>query len=78
MRLKMLRDDRGSPNGIAVEDYKAGEEYEIPYSLARVFIHLGSAIEITVAESEEKAIASAPENASAPVKEIEKKVKKRR
>lgn len=37
-KIKMLRDEKGSPNGFTVEKYKANEEYNVPDSLYQSFV----------------------------------------
>ena len=64
MLVIMTRDQRGSPNGIAVNEYKKDQEYDIPKDLAKIFIKdLGCAVKVKE-KSENKALNSAPENAS--------------
>ena len=38
MRIKMLRTQPGSPDGVEVNVYEAGESYELPDDLAAVFL----------------------------------------
>lgn len=45
MRVRMLRTAPGSPDGIRVELYKAGEVYDLPPRLSEIFISGGSAEE---------------------------------
>lgn len=41
MKVRMLKESKGSPDGIRVETYKVGKSYEIPENLASVFLKLG-------------------------------------
>ena len=43
MKIKMLSDDEGYPNGIHLKSFLAGEIYDVPENLARDFIAQGSA-----------------------------------
>jgi hypothetical protein len=43
VKIKMLEDAPGSPDGIHVQDYEAGVEYEVPDSLGDVFVTYGHA-----------------------------------
>jgi len=43
MLIKMIKTEKGSPNGINVFTYDAGKEYEVDEKLARVFVKMGSA-----------------------------------
>lgn len=38
MKVRMLQTMKGSPDGIQVEEYKVGEVYDLPPSLASVFL----------------------------------------
>lgn len=67
MLIRMLRDDRGSPDGRAVIQYKKDQEYDIPDPLAIVFIEqLRSAVKV-LPKTEIASLVSAPENASVSV-----------
>lgn len=59
MRVTMLKEEKGSPNGIRVEKYLANESYDMPERLANVFIDIGSARE---AGRLRKNAGNAPEN----------------
>lgn len=41
MRIRMLQDRRGSPDGISTVLYKAGEAYELPSALAEPWLAKG-------------------------------------
>ena len=45
MKVRMLRTRTGSPDGLTVELYKAGEVYLLPPPLAEVFLSTGDAEE---------------------------------
>lgn len=63
----MLKTMPGSPNGISVKKYVENEIYDMPESLANVFINdMKVAVPITdnAPEVEDKALNAAPENAS--------------
>ena len=47
MQVKMIQTATGSPNGINVQKYSVGEPYDIPDSLAKVFLEMGVAHEYT-------------------------------
>ncbi len=50
VKIRMLRDDRGSENGFDVQGYEAGKTYEVPASLAVAFCdQRGSAQRVTAA-----------------------------
>jgi len=38
MKVRMLQTMKGSPDGIQVKEYQAGEVYDLPPSLASVFL----------------------------------------
>lgn len=38
VRIKMLRNKHGSPDGHSVLHYEQGKEYDVPESLAKVFV----------------------------------------
>lgn len=44
-KIKMLVDDKGSPNGSHVVDYAKGQTYDVPAELAEAFVlHRKSAV----------------------------------
>lgn len=56
MKIKMLETKKGSPDGINVKTYIAGQVYEIPASLANVFVNqlqVGEEIKIETPEKDE-------------------------
>ena len=44
MKIKMLTTHKGSPDGIKIFTYEAGKTYELPASLASIFLREGWAI----------------------------------
>jgi hypothetical protein len=63
MRVKMLRTEKGSPNGIQVRTYEQGKEYDIPGgSLPRLFIETGVAVAVAQVAEAAKNKKKAPEN----------------
>lgn len=48
MRVKMLVDAPGSPDGVTVNEYTEGEVYEVTESLAAAFVANGLAVEDVV------------------------------
>lgn len=59
MRLRMIREVIGSPDGIEVRRYEAGRVYEIPAPLAQALLASGRA-------EEDKAIDRVPETKEIP------------
>jgi hypothetical protein len=45
MHVKMTKTEKGSEDGRFVKEYRAGEEYDLPTSLAKAFIAMGAAEE---------------------------------
>ena len=63
MLVKMKKTTLGSKDGIAVQKYEAGKEYELPEKLASAFISAGVAEEIKSASAPaNKAAGPAPAN----------------
>lgn len=54
MKVRMTQTTKGSPDGIQVNEYEAGKKYDLPESLASVFLGQGFA-------EEDKALDRAPE-----------------
>ena len=44
MLIKMLKTTPGSPNGIIVNTYEEGKEYDVPEGLGKVFIGMKVAV----------------------------------
>jgi hypothetical protein len=64
MRVRMLRTQRGSPDGIASVEYEAGESYDLPASLAQAFLVMRVAEEDTAAHASVETTAQKPARAS--------------
>jgi hypothetical protein len=45
MKVRMLTTKLGSPNGLEVREYEAGQKYDMPESLAEIFLSQGWAEE---------------------------------
>ena len=76
MKIKMLKKERGSINGITIKVFDENEIYDVNDSLADVFINIMKVA--ILAEDEEKIIiqksaGGAPSNKMADVKEVETK-----
>lgn len=56
MKIKMLKTTNGSPDGIIVENYKEGQEYDLDGALLSVFIKLGVAEQVKIDAPPEKAV----------------------
>jgi hypothetical protein len=54
MRIKMKIMQSGSPNGINVIPYYAGQEYDVPESLGESFVKQGVAIDLAKPAEEDK------------------------
>jgi len=52
MKIKMTKIAKGSTNGITLNTYHTGQEYDIPESLAVAFIHHMKVAEFVVAPVE--------------------------
>lgn len=65
-KIIMTRDERGSRNGLVVEKFKAGVEYDVPESLARAFISIGAAQLPAETAAIKPAEIERPEDAAAP------------
>lgn len=44
-KIRMLVTHRGSPDGINVNEYQAGQKYDLPERLAQIFLDAGYAEE---------------------------------
>jgi hypothetical protein len=73
VQLVMLRTARGSPDGAQVLTYEADREYEVPDSLARVFLAEGWA-----RRADEEAAVAEPPAVEPPVAEPDEAVKPKR
>jgi len=79
MKIKMLEEAKGSPDGVTVKIYEAKKEYNMPSSLGKVFVEqmkVGVEVKSKVIEIEvpEKVKIQTPEKVK--VKTPEKVVKK--
>ncbi len=54
MKIRMLVTKKGSPDGIQVIEYQAGQKYDLPQELADVLLREGWAEEDKVIELETK------------------------
>lgn len=66
MKIRMLIDQKGSPDGIQVNEYEAGKKYDLPANLAQVFLDNNWA-------EEDKAFDSAPEKKARARRKARKK-----
>jgi hypothetical protein len=64
IRVKMLATTVGSVNGWRIDTFHAGQEYDLPYNLARSFVDGGKAQR--AGKTDDKAEVGAPENKVAP------------
>ncbi len=63
LKVKMKEDNEGAPDGIEVKEYKKGEVYDLPESLAKPWIKQGIAEKPKAKKApDNKAIKEAPEN----------------
>ena len=65
MKLKIKRTCYGSPDGLRVDEYKAGETYEVRESLAAIFLKEGWAVKADASTRKTKNADAAPENKTA-------------
>jgi len=70
MNVKMIKTVNGSPDGVTVNRYEAGHEYDIPEDLAAVFLKAKMAKQV-----KESAAADVPETPEAPKKKTKGKGK---
>lgn len=80
MKLKMLHTSKGSPNGVTINTYHAGREYDMPESLAVAFVeqmHVAAYIKNIEIETPEQVEIETPEK---PIKleQTKKTIKKKR
>lgn len=75
LKIKMVKTEKGSPNGLDVYTYDEGAEYTVPFSLGNVFLEIGVAVDT---EAEEKAAVKAErEKIKARIKQEEEEEKAR-
>ncbi len=53
MLVKMKITKKGSPNGIVVNEYVKGDEYDLPESLTKTFLKLGVCEMVKVPENKD-------------------------
>lgn len=68
MKVEMVRSERGSPDGFVTKIYQHGRVYDLPESLASVFISEGAAI-LHKGPPANKSAGPAPENKGGQVSE---------
>jgi hypothetical protein len=74
MKIKMLRNERGSQDGVLIQNFKEGETYDVVANLASVFVDVMKVAEYVKDEPiEQKSMGSAPENKMADVEQTENK-----
>lgn len=73
MKVKMLKKELGSQDGVLVQEFKEGEIYDIAESLARVFVDVMNVAVYSQEEIVEKKMAPAPENKMASVESVSNK-----
>ncbi len=76
MRIRVTKTTRAARDGVAVRSYRAGETYDLPEDLARVFLREGWGREADAPAS--KALDSAPENETPPNPRRAKRRRRRR
>jgi len=76
MKITMKRTCYGSPDGVRVDEYKAGESYDIRESLAEIFLKEGWAVKADKAPRQTKNAGAAPENKTATFQTKPKSKKK--
>jgi hypothetical protein len=77
MLVKMLETKLGSPDGIQVNEYKKGEEYDLPSSLAQVFLDEGWAEEVKESKKpgpEQNKVDSGPNENKSESDDLEKEL----
>lgn len=79
MKVKMLKNERGSQDGLYIQNFVEGEIYDIVQDLASVFVDVMKVAEYIKDEpvSEQKTMGTAPENKMADIKETENKAKQK-
>lgn len=75
MLIQMIKNEKGSPNGIQVVEYVKGEEYDMPEDLGKVFVKMGAAKMVTVPENKDSGPAPDNKVVEEDVKEESKKKK---
>ena len=67
VKIKMIRSEKGSPDGIAVKLYREGEVYDVPVDLAECFLSIRAAKALTRAEAATSKPKAKPKAKAAPV-----------
>lgn len=73
MLIKMLRTERGSENGVTVQEYCKDQLYEVGDELAKSFIDAGIAMRADDAAAVEEMSAPAPAHGTKKAKHVEEK-----
>ena len=74
MKIKMLKTERGSQDGVLIQNFKEGETYDVVANLASVFVDVMKVAEYVKDEPiEQKSMGSAPANKMADVEQTENK-----
>lgn len=76
MKIKMLKNERGSQDGLYIQNFVEGEIYDIVQDLASVFVDVMKVAEYVKDEPivEQKAMGASPENKMADIKDTENKI----
>jgi hypothetical protein len=77
MKIKMLKNERGSQDGLYIQNFVEGEVYDIVQDLASVFVDVMKVAEYVKDEPvivEQKSMSAAPENKMADIKDTENKI----
>lgn len=62
-KIRMLRTEKGSPDGIHICVYKKDEDYTLPDKLANIFVNqMKAAMEVVNSPTESKMVNEAPSN----------------
>lgn len=70
VKIIMTSNKAGSPDGHSVKHYEKGTEYDVPESLAKIFVEQDKVAELVKAEKvAEKAVPGAPKNKAEKVAE---------
>lgn len=74
MLVVMKETKKGSPNGITVNEYVKGQEYDMPENLMKTFLKMGACKMVTVPENKDSG--PAPQNKDAEDKKAKEDAKK--
>ena len=66
MKVRMLKDSPGSPDGVTVNQYAKGVVYDVSHALGTTFVKFGHAVEHEVAVVEKVVEKAIPNLAPAP------------